>query len=129
MKSKQKGTNAERELLHSFWEAGWATIRVAGSGSMQYPSPDIISGKGKRKLVIECKACKNSSQYLTKKEIEELKEFSKIFGAEAWISVKFNNKGWFFIQLEDLEDSGKNYVIKYEKAKLLGLRVNELLKI
>ena len=49
MSTKSKGTNAERELIHAFWGKGYAAIRSAGSGSMKYPSPDIIAAKkGKR---------------------------------------------------------------------------------
>ena len=38
MSLKSKGSNAERQLLHMFWDAGWACLRSAGSGSMNHPS-------------------------------------------------------------------------------------------
>ena len=56
MVGKKKGINAERELIHMFWAEKWAAIRVAGSGSSKYPSPDILAGNNLRKLAIECKA-------------------------------------------------------------------------
>src|SRR3989344_2985518 len=45
MSVKQKGSKAERELLHMFWAKNFATIRSAGSGSMKYPGPDLLVGK------------------------------------------------------------------------------------
>jgi len=74
MKVKKKGTNAERELVHMFWKAGWAGVRVAGSGSIGYPSPDVIVGNGARRLAIECKATKDRKKYFQRKEILELLE-------------------------------------------------------
>jgi len=70
---KAKGTNAERDLIHLFWKNGWAAMRTAGSGSMKYPLPDVLAGNSVRKIAVECKVTSGSRQYLTKKEISELK--------------------------------------------------------
>lgn len=128
MNRKSKGTNFERELIHAFWKNNWSAIRSAGSGSQKYPSPDILAGNNIRKLAIECKVTKASRQYLTKKEIAELQEFSTIFGAESWVAVKFNNVDWYFLNLEDLEDSGNNFVVSIPTAKRRGLSFEELVK-
>ena len=56
--SKRKGTNAERDLIKLFWSVGWAAVRVAGSGSMQFPSPDLLVGNKIRRLAIEVKTTK-----------------------------------------------------------------------
>ena len=53
MSRKSKGINAERSLIHKFWAHNWAAIRVAGSGSSKYPSPDVLAGNNLRKLAIE----------------------------------------------------------------------------
>ncbi len=126
--SKAKGSNAERELIHKFWAAGWSAVRVAGSGSSHYPSPDIVAGNRLRKLVIECKATKKKYQYVEKDQVEQLKQFSNIFGAESWIGVRFNNKEWYFLMLEDLQDSGKTFAITPELAKNKGLLFEEMIK-
>ena len=57
---KKKGTDAERDLIHIFWKNGWAAVRIAGSGSMKYPSPDILAGKNGTLYAIECKTTKSS---------------------------------------------------------------------
>ncbi|MCK5282296.1 MAG: Holliday junction resolvase [Nanoarchaeota archaeon] len=126
MSRKSKGINAERDLIHKFWANGWAAIRVAGSGSTRYPSPDILAGNGVRRLAIECKCTKDNVRYLTKEEIRELIEFSRIFGAETWIAIKFNKTGWYFLSLEDIKETKNNYVITDEIAKNRGLLFEEL---
>lgn len=129
MSFKAKGINAERELIHMFWNSEWSACRIAGSGSSKYPSPDIVAGNNTRKLAIESKVTKGSVKYLTKKEIAELQLFSVKFGAEPWIAVKFKGNPWFFLSLEDLQESNKSHSISLEKAKLKGLSFNELIEI
>ncbi len=128
MNRKAKGIGAERELIHLFWKNLWAAVRVAGSGSMKYPSPDIIASNNKRKLAIECKATKSTYQYLTKDEISELKKFSKMFGAETWIGVRFR-KDWYFLNIEDIRETENNFAVNTELAKQKGLTFNELIGI
>ncbi len=111
MSRKSKGINAERDLIHKFWKEKWAAVRIAGSGSSRYPSPDILAGNNLRKLAIECKASKEKHRYLTKDEIYELKEFSRLFGAEPWIAIKFDKEVWYFLTLDDLKETEKNYSI------------------
>jgi len=127
MSQKSKGIGAERELIHFFWKNNWSAIRCAGSGSMKYPCPDVLAGNNLRKLAIECKTTSSKNQYFTKKEIYELQEFSKIFGAESWVAVKFPTKKWFFISIEDLAENNNSYSISYEKAKVKGLELEDML--
>lgn len=125
---KKKGTRAERELMHLFLEAGWYAVRAAGSGSMPVPLPDLVVGNGKRYLAIECKSLKKKSKYLSEEDIRQLKIFSKGFGAEPWLAIRFNNVPWYFLPLKKLEkSSGNNYVITMESARKKGLKLNELI--
>jgi Holliday junction resolvase len=128
MSRKSKGINAERELIHLFWGSGWSACRVAGSGSIKYPCPDIIAGNNLRKLAIECKATRERRQYLTRKEVAELREFSRIFGAEPWIGVRFNNMDWYFLAIEDLESTEENYAVSIESAKTKGFLFEEMIR-
>jgi len=127
MNAKAKGTSAERELIHKFWAAGWAAVRVAGSGSMRYPSPDIIAATPERRLALECKASGDGYQYIGNGDVDQLRRFSSIFAAEPWFAVRFDGEGWYFVSLEDLESSGKAYSISITQAKSRGLLFDELL--
>lgn len=128
MSLKSKGINAERELIKLLWSKDWMPIRIAGSGSSPLPCPDILAGKNKRHLAIECKSSKNDNIYLDKVEIEELIEFSQKFGAEAWIGARFNNMDWFFITPEKLKYTGKNYSISKKNIGGVGTSFEGLIQ-
>ncbi len=127
MNTKAKGTKGERELIKVFNENGWSAIRAAGSGSSPYPSPDILAGNAMRRVAIECKVTKESKKYFPPEELEQLRGFSQKFGAESWIGVKFAREPWYFLLLEDLEQTGSNWAVSLELAKRKGLVVDELL--
>jgi Holliday junction resolvase len=125
--SKAKGSNAERELVHRFWSSGWACIRVAGSGSSKYPSPDLLAGNARRKLSIECKVTSDTSKYLDKGEIDQLAFFSTTYGAEAWVAVKIARQ-WRFLMLEDLRATPSGFVVTQQIAEQKGLTFEELIQ-
>jgi Holliday junction resolvase len=128
MSQKQKGSNAEREIIHMFWQTPeWAACRVAGSGSNKYPSPDIIAANVKRKLAIECKTSKTEYQYLDKKEILELQVYSRKTNAEPWIAIKFSRTDWRFIQIKDLKETGKHFMATRGLLKEKGISFTRLL--
>ncbi|MGV8169618.1 MAG: Holliday junction resolvase Hjc [Candidatus Nanoarchaeia archaeon] len=129
MSTKSRGTNAERDLVHKFWAASWACFRAAGSGSNKYPTPDLIAGNNLRKLCIEVKLTTADRQYFDKKEIEDLKLFGSMFGAEPWVAIKFSGKDWFFLMLEDLEETPKLFVASLAVAERRGLKFEEIVKI
>ena len=127
--AKARGTSAERDLIHRFWDSGWAAMRAAGSGSSQYPSPDIVAGKYGRRLAIECKLTSENKKYFPNEEIRLLNYFAKTFCAEAWIAVKFPKKEWMFFNPEDLDTTDKNFVASVKLAELKGLSFEELIKV
>jgi len=125
--SKQKGTSFEREILQLFWkDTNWAALRTPGSGSARFPSPDIIAGSEHRRIAIECKSTQKKSQYFTKEEIEQLKEFSRRFHAEPWVAIKFGRIGHYFLPIEELEETPKFYVVTVQTAQERGLAFAEL---
>ena len=129
MNRKAKGTKAERELLHKFWNTGdWIAMRTPASGAIKYPCPDLLVGNQRRKLAIECKATSSQRQYLRNGQIAELQQFADIFGAEPWVGVRFDNDKWYFLMLEDIKETeGSNYVITKDLAKNKGLLFEELI--
>ena len=126
--SKIKGSKAERELVRFLWDANWAAVRVAGSGSCHFPSPDIVARNRQRTLAIECKTTKEDKKYFYPDEINQLREFSNTFGAEPWIAVKFRGEGWKFVMLEDLKQTGASWLIDGWVVKNKGLSFSQLIE-
>jgi Holliday junction resolvase len=126
MSNKSKGSNAERELVKMFSENGWRALRVAGSGVNDESPCDVIVGKlGKRGYTIEAKSSKKDRIYITKAQIEDFIIFSKMIGLQPSIAVKFNYQGWLFLSPEQLEDTGKNWVVSLNNAKTNGKRFSQ----
>lgn len=128
MSSKSRGIEAERALVRAFWESGWAALRVAGSGSSQYPSPDLVIGKRGRRLAIECKITTENKKYIPKEDINLLNYFSNVFGAEVWIAIKFHRKKWVFFTPEDMVATDKNYYATSQLAETKGLSFEDLIE-
>lgn len=129
MGSKAKGSRLERELMNKFFDTGdYIALRAAGSGSTPLPCPDLLVGGKGRVLAIECKGGKGS-RYIDNKQIEELKEFAKRFGAEAWLGARFDNTEWLFLTIDNLKKSktGNNFVVDLKLAKLKGIKFEELI--
>ena len=128
LNKKSKGSNAERELVRLFWGSGWAAIRVAGSGATSFPNPDVLAGSaGKgRTLAVECKSTAELSKTLSKGDISQLKSFADSFGAESWIGIRFDEKRWRFVSLEELAANNKQ-TISLNFADKNGLTFNELI--
>ncbi len=128
MSKKAKGSNAERELVHMFWETKeWGALRSAGSGAIPLPCPDVVAGNNLRKLAIECKTSKDLNKYIKKEQIQELKQFSSLFGAEPWLGVRFNSEKWLFLSLDDLKKTSSGYAISLDMAKKKGLLFEQLI--
>ena len=128
MSRKNKGINAERDLLHRFWNVdSWSAVRVAGSGSMKYPSADILASNKLRKLAIECKTSIKESKYLPKEDVQQLRNFADIFGAEPWIAIKFKSSNWYFVSLEDIAETKKSFIIDNDIVKNKGLLFEEII--
>jgi len=110
---KRKGSNAERELVSMFAGIGWAAIRVAGSGSSKFPSPDVLASNGSKVVAVECKSTKSKYQYLEPAQLRQLDTFAKTFNAEPWIAVKFASD-WKFFKPSDLDQKKKSFGITNE---------------
>ena len=124
--SKVKGSNAERELIRLFWSKNWAAARIAGSGSMHYPSPDILAGNTIRRLAIEVKFTKQNKKYFSKQDVKQLLNFSQYFGAEPWFAIKFKTD-WLFFNPEDLDTTKTSFVA--DSSSMKGLTFEETVGI
>lgn len=124
---KAKGSNAERALVAKFWEAGFASIRVAGSGVSRFPCPDVLASNGTRTIAVEAKATKKDVQYFKEKQITELIEFSRTFGAEPILAVKFSTR-WAFFELFKLRQTPNgDYAVSKKDVEELGMNFDELI--
>ena len=112
-----------------FWKSSWAACRIAGSGSSSYPSPDVIAGKGRRRVAIECKAVNAQAKYFTDEEIKQLCEFASIFGAEPWVAVKFNNKPWAFFPADTLPRATASFVLTLKQAEEEGFTFERMIAL
>lgn len=125
---KAKGTQAENELLHNFWENSWVCVRVAGSGSTRFPAPDILASCGSRRIVMEVKVVNSTKKYFKNQEILDLEFFAKKFGSEAWVGIKFSQNQWFFIPTTELiKTKSENYVIDLITIKRQGFNFFEMI--
>jgi len=128
MNRKAKGTGGERELIHKFWNAGWAAFRCAGSGAIKYPVPDLIAGNNLRKIAVEAKVVGGDHKYFARKEVEDLIAFAERFGSEAWLAIKFDNRGWYFISPDDLQETKSLFGASHELCKRRGLSFDEMVE-
>jgi len=126
----KSGSRVERELVKMLWDADCAAMRApASGGATKKPLPDIIAGNGRVYLAIEVKTTSANHIYINSRKIIGLKEFSEIFGAEPYLGVKFKNKKWRFVHVNDLiETRGENYKVDVDLAYSAGLEFDELIK-
>ncbi|MBI2143340.1 Holliday junction resolvase [Candidatus Woesearchaeota archaeon] len=129
MNAKAKGSNAERELIHMFWKAGWAGLRTAGSGSSTFPAPDILAGKAGRILAIECKSSGELNRHLQKQQVDDLVLFAKILGAEPWIGARFNDMKWAFFSPDELKKTGAGFSVSVKMVRMKGLSFEQLIGV
>lgn len=124
----KKGSVEERDLVNKLWDAGFAAMRApASGGATKRPLPDVLAGNGDLYLAIEVKSSRNEHIYIDKEKITNLIEFSEIFGATAYVGVKFIRKPWRFVKLDDLHVTPKNYRVNIDLAFSKGLDFEEVI--
>jgi len=128
MKNKQKGSNAERELLFALFNRGFAVSRVAGSGSSQLPTPDILGFKSGKALAIECKTKKGEYLNIRKEQVEELILWEKLSGLKAYVAWRLGKEQWYFIGLSGLKKTKKAHSIKKDEIIEKGLNFDKFIK-
>jgi Holliday junction resolvase len=129
------GVRAERDLVHRFWNAGFAVLRApASGGGTDLPRPDLIAGSinHNKFFVLEVKTSGSKVIYLDGKQIVSLLEFAKRLNFEPFLAVKFKHrqKDYLFLsipnQLLEIEKSS-NYKVTYEYVLEVGISFDELI--
>ena len=128
---KAKGTAAENELVHKFWENNWVCVRVAGSGSTQFPAPDLLASRGDRRIMMEVKIVNSHKKYFSEQEIKDLEYFSERFGAESWVGICFEGRQWFFLPTAELQktSAGQSFVADLVEMKRKGFGFEEMIAL
>lgn len=115
---KKRGCDYERKLVHLLNGMGYASVRVAGSGCVRYPSPDIVASNSERLIAFEVKSTRKDRVYLSDKTFNGLLEFARVFGAEPWFAVHFVSKGWFFKKADELLNKNVKKVDKNNMKRM-----------
>ena len=121
-----KGANAERELIHTLSDMGFAVLRVAGSGVSPLPSPDVVALKCGRILAFECKAWKGAHLAIPIVTFNDEVNWAKTAGAEFFVGWKIPREGWLFVKSEHFHNAGKNFMISLEEAKKQSITLEVL---
>ena len=119
-----KGARSERELLLRLSGINYSVMRAAGSG-VNSLSPDIIAIKEGRGFAFECKAWA-TNLIIEPERLDSLQAWEKNTGMQTFIAWKINNKGWFFIKLNELFKNGKNYTMTKSRAFEINRRFEEI---
>ena len=124
----KKGYAEERELVQKLWEKKFAALRVpASGGATKRPLPDVVAGNGEIYLAIEIKSTTKEKIYIDSVQIDELIEFSEIFGANAYIGVRFKYTKWLFLEPNTVPRTKVgNYRIEKSYAIEKGLDLDEI---
>ena len=124
----KKGSAEERDLVHKLWDRNFAAMRApASGGATKRPLPDVVAGNGKLYLAIEVKTTTKDKIYIDEPQISALCEFSEIFGAKAYIGVKFKYTKWLFLEPENTPKTKTgNYRIEKDYAIEKALEIDEI---
>ena len=124
----KKGSAEERELVHKLWDRGIAAMRAPASGGATKKSlPDVVAGNGKIYLAIEVKTTTKDKIYIDSVQIDELCEFSQIFGAKPYIGVRFKYTKWLFLEPKHTpRTKNGNYRVEKDYALEKGLEIDEI---
>jgi len=128
-----KGSDAERELARILWEKGFVVVRSPASGSARKdPQPDLLFSDGNSVYGTECKRSSKDKVYIGREEAAELEAFCERFGlgCEALYAVRFNYRPWYFLKLENLEETGgSSFRVDEDGIAERGKTVEELIDV
>ncbi|MCL5404642.1 MAG: Holliday junction resolvase Hjc [Candidatus Marsarchaeota archaeon] len=121
-----KGARSERELINAFYEKNFSVMRSAGSG-VNSLSPDIIVFRGGKGYAFECKAWNRSSLSIEREKYEVLKRWEANTKMNTFIAWRMNSKGWFFIKLDEMKKTEKNYTVTKSTAMGIGRNLGSII--
>jgi len=88
--------------------------------------PDVVAIKKGRVAVFEVKSrSKEGAVYVDKEQVEKLLNFAERAGGKAYIAVRIAGRGWLFVPLSKLEDTGSSYKVSRESLDE-GMTIEQL---
>lgn len=100
------GAQMERDLVHVLRDHGWAAMRSPGSGTGDWPMPDVLAAKGGYCLAVELKAGDPPAN-VRADEVDALRSFSAPFWAVPFIGARFaGDRTIFLTRPDDLGRTG-----------------------
>ncbi len=127
MKRYSKGARAERELLNFLASIGYSVIRSAGSG-VNSISPDIVAVKKGRGIAIESKAWDSTSISIEPEKYDSLKSWQDNSMMDTYMAWRMNGQGWYFIKLDEMTRTEKNYTVTKRIAVDIGRRLEHIVQ-
>ena len=121
-----KGARSERELLSILHDNGYSVVRSAGSG-VNSISPDLVAVKKGRGLAFECKAWDSTSLSIDPDKYRSLEEWRDNAGMDTYIAWRMNGEGWFFMRLDEMTRTEKNYTITMKIAKRINRKLDMIM--
>jgi len=119
----RRGIREERELVKRFSAMGFAVMRAPSSGSStKIDRPDLLVGRKGLHIALEVKTTLRKTLYVEAESVDQLKRFAEMFGAEAYLAVKFKRRrcGWLLLEPGSLDQTGKGYKVSLADALRAG---------
>ena len=120
-----KGAHAERELLNYLYGIGWSVMRSAGSG-VNSISPDIIAFKDGKGIAVESKAWEGNGIAIDHEKWGYLKQWETNTRMDTYMAWRMNRLGWYFIKLDEMSKTEKNYRVTKKNALKIGRKLEHV---
>lgn len=124
MQTYRKGSRAERELIDYFSNKGYSVIRAAGSG-VNSLSPDLLVFKRGMQFAFESKAIEKNNLNINRDQFLNLMQWEMNTGITSYIAWRRKGRKWSFIPLSLFNESKKSFGINWERAEMLGKKLEE----
>ena len=122
-----KGARSERELMAFLHDRNYSVVRSAGSGVNPMSPPDIIAIKEGKGMAFECKAWDKDSLSIEPDKIGALEAWERNTGMTAYVAWRMNGTGWFFIRLQEMKRTPKNFTVTRSIATAINRRLDAII--
>jgi holliday junction resolvase Hjr len=122
----QKGAAAERELLNTLYDKGYAVIRAAGSG-VNALGPDIVVLKGDKAIAFECKSGYEGGLSIEEIQYQKIVEWQERSKFPIYVAWRITREGWFFMHPSELRKTDTRRVLTQKEARAINRGLESVL--